>query len=128
MHHCLPRHKGVAGPNRTEEVQEGGVVVKTMAIRVQDGLHAQYALLAQLDGVSLTEEIRRALDAHLERKRSEPGFVERAEAVLAEVDQEAATRRDAIAGLLAAGGSPKAEPAEGQPGPGKEGRRGRKRS
>ncbi len=86
--------------------------MRTMAIRVEDELHAQLTLLAQLDGVPLVEEIRQAIDDHIARKRSAPDFADRAQAVLAEIDQEAAARRDAIASLFGTTGSETAEPSE----------------
>lgn len=101
--------------------------MKTMAIRVEDEFHAQYVVLAQLDGIPLADELRQALDAHLERKRSEPGFAEKAQATLDELDREARTKRDAIAGLFAKERRTEAEPSEGEARPGNGGRRGRQR-
>jgi hypothetical protein len=77
--------------------------MKTMAIRAEDELHAQFVILAQLDGIPLTEELHQALEAHVARRRSEPGFAEKARAVLEEIDQEAAARRGAIQALFAEG-------------------------
>lgn len=98
--------------------------MKTMAIRVEDELHAQFVILAQLDGVPLTEELRLALEGHMAARRSEPGFAEKARAVLEEIDREAAARRGAISALFAEG-TIEPEAAEGES-PRSSGSRGRK--
>jgi len=74
--------------------------MKTLAIRLEDDLHAQLSVLAQLEGRTITDEIRQAIEAHINTKRSHPDLTARAEAVLGEIEQEAATRRSAIASLF----------------------------
>jgi predicted transcriptional regulator len=74
--------------------------VKTLAIRLDDELHAQLSVLAQLEEVSITDAIRQAIEAHIEAKRSQPELAARAESVLAAIDAEAANRRGAIATLF----------------------------
>ena len=77
--------------------------MKTLAIRLDDELHAQLSVLAQLSGTSLTDEIRQALEAHLEAKRANPELSERAKAVSDEIEHEAQARQAAITTLF---GSP----------------------
>jgi len=74
--------------------------VKTLGIRLPGELHAQFALVAQLDGLSLTDAILRAVEHYVDTKRNESDFAERAAAVLAEIEREAAARRAAIEGLF----------------------------
>ena len=74
--------------------------VKTLGIRLPDELHTQFVLVASLDGLSLTDAIRRAVELYVETKRSEGDFAERATAALEEIEREAATRRSAIEGLF----------------------------
>lgn len=74
--------------------------VKTLGIRLPDELHAQFVLVAGLDGLSLTDAIRKAVELYVESKRSEGDFAERATAVLEEIEREAAVRRAAIEGLF----------------------------
>ncbi|MDQ3154017.1 MAG: hypothetical protein M3R63_20640 [Actinomycetota bacterium] len=74
--------------------------VKTLGIRLPDELHTQFVLVAQLDGLSLTDAIRRAVELYVQTKRSETDFAERATAALEEIEREAATRRTAIEGLF----------------------------
>jgi hypothetical protein len=74
--------------------------VKTLGIRLSDDLHAQFSLAAQLDGLSLTDAIRKAVELYVEAKRSEGDFAQRANAALAEIEREANSRRAAIEALL----------------------------
>ncbi len=82
--------------------------VKTLAIRLADDLHAQLSLVAQLDELTLTDAIRRAIEEFIERKRAEGDFAARAAAMLEEIDREAATRRQSIEALFGTAGPPDA--------------------
>lgn len=84
--------------------------VKTLGIKVPDALHAQFTLVAQLDGISLGDAALRAVELYVETKRSEPDFAARAQAALEEIEREAAARRGAIQGLFGEAASA-AEPA-----------------
>lgn len=94
------------------EGPRGGV--KTLAIRLPDELHAQLVLVAQLDGISLTDAIRQAIDGLIERRRTEGDLAARAETALAEIEREAEARRAAIQSLFGSGPAapPAAEPSE----------------
>jgi predicted transcriptional regulator len=105
----------IAGRNHTEEVRmspsdKTGDVRghKTLALRLDDELHARLSIVARLRDTSLTEEIRRAIDAHLEQISSSPEFTAKAEEVLAEIERDAANRRAAITSMLGADSSSKA--------------------
>jgi predicted DNA-binding protein len=74
--------------------------VKTLGIRLPDELHAQFALVAQLDGLSLTDAIRRAVELYVEGKQSEADFAARAQQALEEIEREATARRNAITALF----------------------------
>jgi plasmid stability protein len=74
--------------------------MKTLAIRLDDELHAQLSVLAQLSGTSLTDEIRQALEAHLEAQRANPKLSERAKTVSDEIEHEAQVRQAAITTLF----------------------------
>jgi len=76
--------------------------MKAIALRLDEPLHQQLSVVAQLQGVSLTEFIRTAIEAHLEAARQTPELAAKAQGVLDEIEQEAANRRDAIATLFAA--------------------------
>ncbi|PRY40523.1 hypothetical protein [Umezawaea tangerina] len=74
--------------------------VKTLGIRLPHELHAQFALVAQLDGLNLTDAILRAVEFYVETKRSEGDFAARAQEALAEIEREANSRRAAIQALF----------------------------
>jgi hypothetical protein len=74
--------------------------VKTLAIRLPDDLHAQLVLVAQLDGVSLAEAIRQAVESSINRRRDAGELADRAQTALEQIEQESATRRAALQALL----------------------------
>ena len=74
--------------------------IKTMAIRLEPELHAQLAIIAQLEDTSIAEEIRMAIEGHVAAKRSAPELAAKADAVLAEIEREMSTRRDALSSLF----------------------------
>ncbi|WP_233225616.1 hypothetical protein [Amycolatopsis sp. CA-126428] len=74
--------------------------MKTLGIKVPDALHAQFTLVAQLDGISLNDAALRAVELYVSTKRQEPDFAQRAAAALEEIEKEAAARRGAIEGLF----------------------------
>jgi predicted DNA-binding protein len=74
--------------------------MKTMAIRLSDETSAQLTLVAQLEGTSVAELIRQAIDQLLAEKRDQGDLAAKAEAALAEIDQEAQARRNAIEAML----------------------------
>ena len=73
---------------------------KTLAVRVEEGLHAQLRFIAQLTGNSLADEIRQAIQARIAAAQQDPELVARAEQTRLEIEREAAARRDAIAGFF----------------------------
>src|SRR5947208_1771151 len=92
--------------------------MKTLAIRLEDTEHELLVLIARVEGTTLAEELRQAVIGHISAKRSAPDFSERAQAILAEIDQEAAARRTAIQALFEEKGA-SAEPSQTESGQGK---------
>lgn len=97
----------MAGRTSTEEVYlmtEGGQPanqgVKTLGIKLPDELHAQLVLIAGLEGLSLTDAIKQAIDGYIERKRGEGDLAARAAQALEEIEREAAQRRGALEALF----------------------------
>lgn len=74
--------------------------MKTLAIRLEDEQHAQLTMIAQLEELNITAAIRQAIDQWIEAKRSNPKLQQRAEAVLAEIEQDATNRRATVTALL----------------------------
>lgn len=83
-----------------EDQAPNGGKVKTLAIRLEPELHAQLSLIAQLRGSTITDEIRQAIEAHIVATKAAPELANKADAVLEEIEREAASRREAIATLF----------------------------
>jgi ribosomal protein L12E/L44/L45/RPP1/RPP2 len=77
---------------------KGGV--KTLAIQLTDEQHAQLVLISQVEGLSLKDVLKQAVDALIAAKRAEGDFAARAQKVLEDIDREAAARRQAIQALF----------------------------
>lgn len=75
--------------------------MRTLAVRINDDLRAQLDVIAQLNERSVTEEIRIALEDWIGRSKSDPNVLKRAEAVRAEIEREALTKRNAIEAIFA---------------------------
>jgi hypothetical protein len=80
--------------------QHGGCPMRTLAIKLEEELHAQLGMIAKLEGLTLTDALRQAIDQWIDERRNNPELQARAAAVLADIDAEAATRRGAIEALL----------------------------
>lgn len=79
--------------------------MRTLAVRITDGLRAQLDVIAQLNDRSVTEEIRLALEAWIETSKSDPKVLQRAETVRAEIDREAKTKQNAIEAIFGSAGA-----------------------
>ena len=75
-------------------------MVKTIAYRGPDELHARLVLLARLSGRSLNDELQEALETHVARKSEEVDLAGGVQAALDEIDKEAAAKRNALQSLL----------------------------
>jgi predicted transcriptional regulator len=80
--------------------KEPGKGYKTLAIRLDDDVHAQLQVIARLQESSIAAEIQQAIAAHLETKRSDPELGAKASAVLEDIEREALVRQQAIADLF----------------------------
>ncbi len=83
-----------------EDSAPNGGKVKTLAIRLEPDVHAQLSLIAQLRSSTITDEIRQAIDSHITAVKSAPELAAKADAVLDDIEREAAARREAIATLF----------------------------
>jgi hypothetical protein len=84
--------------------------VKTLGVKLDDLLHSQFALVAQLDDLSLNDAVKRAVELYVASKQAEPDFVARATVKLEEIEREAAARRGAIQALFGGDVAPAEEP------------------
>jgi hypothetical protein len=86
--------------------------LKTIAVRVEESLHAQLRFIAQLNDSSISEEIRRAIETRIATAQEDPDLIARAQQARDEIEREAAARSAAIAGFL---GKPAVAATTGQP-------------
>lgn len=84
----------------TEPTDRGGPGVKTLGVKLPDKMHAQFAMVANLNGLSLADAVTEAVREYIERNSSADDFKERAAAALEEIEREAAQRRGAIQALF----------------------------
>lgn len=97
--------------------------MKTLAIRLDDEVAAQLAVVAQLEDTSLVELIRQAVAQLLAAKSGDQTLSQRATDILAEIDQDAASRKAAIAALFgAAAATTDQAPSAESPAPSAKGR------
>jgi predicted transcriptional regulator len=80
--------------------------MRTLAVRITDDLRAQLDVIAQLNDRSVTEEIRVALEDWIDRSKSDPKVLARAETVRADIEREAQTKRNAISSIFDGGNPP----------------------
>jgi len=85
--------------------------LRTLAVRITEELRAQLDIIAQLTGRTATEEIRLALEHWIDKTKSDPVVLKKAESVRAEIEREAETRRQAIAAIFSGDQAPKGKPA-----------------
>jgi len=95
----------------SEHTQQGAartIQMKPLPVRLSEDVRAQLDILAQLNDRSATEEIRLAIEAWIERSKSDPAIQQRAESARAEIERAATTQRNAIAAIFdAPAGAPK---------------------
>jgi hypothetical protein len=72
--------------------------VRTIALRVSPDYHAQLAVVAQIDEITLTDLMQRALDAYIAERRAAPDFQATAQAALADAEAQMARTRAILLG------------------------------
>jgi len=89
----------------TPPATSGASQLTTLTIRINKDLRAQLDFIAQLTNRSATEEIRLAIEQWIAQRRDDPEVRMQAEAVQAQIDHEAQTRRNAIAAMFGSDGT-----------------------
>ena len=74
--------------------------IKTLAVRLSEDTRAQLDIIAQLNDRTVTDEIRLAIEAWIEKTKSDPSVLQRAQFVRDQIDREAATKRGAIEAIF----------------------------
>ncbi|MBF4163521.1 hypothetical protein ISG29_17695 [Nocardioides sp. CBS4Y-1] len=71
-----------------------------MAVRLDEGAHAQLRFIAQLRGNSIADEIRRSIEDRINAAQDDADLIARAQEARQEIEREAAARTAAIAGFI----------------------------
>lgn len=74
--------------------------MKTLAVRLDDDLHARIGMLSKLSGMTVTDTIRTAIENHLEVLAHDPAITAKAKELTAEIDREAELQRQALKDLF----------------------------
>lgn len=76
--------------------------MKTLAIRLDDEIHARVTILARLRGVSVTDAIRAAIEAHVVTLSQDPDVSAKAKSLVDEIERDAKQQQDALKALFPA--------------------------
>jgi len=99
-------------------------VQRTLAVRVSPDYHAQLAMVAQIDEISLTDLMMAALDAYVASRREAPDFQAKAQKALEDAEAQMARTRAMLLGTLSEAGTT-TEAAAGTSASGRARRKGR---
>ncbi len=80
--------------------------MKTMAIRLDDDVHARLTILARLSETTVTDIVRDALQARLDTLAADPAVSAKAEALAEEIERDAREQQAALADLFGASKTP----------------------
>jgi predicted DNA-binding protein len=78
------------------------MTMKVIAVRIDDDLADRLRAVAELEGTTQIEQIREAIDSHIDSKLANGDLAERAKRALAKIDAEVTNKKRVIASLLAA--------------------------
>jgi hypothetical protein len=82
-----------------------GSDVRTIVLRVSPDHHAQLTLVAQVDEITLTDLMQKALDNYMAERRAAPDFQDKVQAALAEAEAQMARTRAMLLGTVATEGT-----------------------
>lgn len=89
--------------------------MKTMAIRLDDQVHARLTILARLSDSTVTDVVREAIEARLDTLASDPEVSAKAQALALEIERDAREQKAALAELFSTNGTTPTAPT-GKPG------------
>lgn len=79
-----------------------------LAVRLNESTRTQLDIIAQLNDRTVTDEVRLAIEAWIDKTKADPAIQRRAKDVRDEIEREAAGKRDAIAAIFSSRPEPKA--------------------
>jgi hypothetical protein len=106
----------LGGVTGMPEPKENGTQ-RTIAVRVSPDFHAQLSMVAQVDGVPLTDLMMTALENHVASRREADDFKAKVQEALGEAEAQMARTRAMLLGTLpeeATGESSVDQPARGR--------------
>lgn len=74
--------------------------LKTIAVRVEEGLHAQLQFIAQLSGSTIADEVRNGIQQRIAHAQTDPTLIAKAQEARDRIERQARLRSDAIAGFI----------------------------
>jgi hypothetical protein len=74
--------------------------MKTVAIKVEDDVHARLLLMAQLSATSLTDVVRQAVDRYVADIGHSEDLAAKAQGLLDAIEEESLVRKQAVQALL----------------------------
>lgn len=74
--------------------------LKTLAIRLDPGVHAQLSFIAQLRGQTINDEGIAAIVDHVQRAKNDPELRAKADSAQKEIERDAAVKNAAIASIF----------------------------
>mgnify|MGYP001051983980 CR=1 FL=1 len=81
--------------------------IKPLAVRLNESTRTQLDIIAQLNDRTVTDEVRLAIEAWIDKTKADPAIQRRAKDVRDEIEREAAGKRDAIAAIFDSRPEPK---------------------
>ncbi len=79
---------------------KGNDALRTLAVRVHPDYHAQLSMVAQVDGISLTDLMMKALDSYMAMRREAPEFQAKVQAALEEAEAQMGRTRAMLLGTV----------------------------
>lgn len=77
-----------------------GSDVRTLAVRVSPDYHAQLSMVAQVDEISLTDLMMKALDSYMAQRRESADFKAKVQKALEDAEAQMARTRAMLLGTL----------------------------
>ena len=102
-----------------EPTTKGSDAQRTIAVRVSPAEHAQLAMVAQIDGITLVELMTTALAQYVAERRAAPDFQAKAAAALAAAEAQMAQTRAMLLGAVSTEEGTGEEPAADAPATGR---------
>src|SRR5690348_1316381 len=108
MPSCVKSMASRTAPRRCTGMPEtkGNDVQRTLAVRVSPDYHAQLSMVAQVDEMSLTDLMMKALDQYMASRRDSQDFKAKVQKALEDAEAQMARTRAILLGALPGGEAP----------------------